>query len=77
MFFDAINGERYSGMMSRYQGFLDMSHFLEQPDLAVLLTRTKSRGSEWFDGDKPLGSDQDISWTYYRYVIPVGPLVSE
>jgi hypothetical protein len=77
MFFDAINGERYSEMLSRYQAFLDMSHVLEQPDMAVLVTRTKGRSSQWFDGDEPLRSDQDISWTYYRFVIPVGPLVEE
>jgi hypothetical protein len=28
MFFQAVNGERYSGMLSRYQAFLDMSHLL-------------------------------------------------
>jgi hypothetical protein len=41
------------------------------------VTRTKSRASEWHDDDKPLRSDQDINWTYYRFVIPVGPLVEE
>lgn len=77
MFFDAVNGSRYTGMLNRYQGFLDMSHLLEQPDLAILLTRTKTRTSEWFDGDDPLQSDHDSNRTYYRFVIPVGPLVAE
>lgn len=75
MFFTAVNGERYFGMLNRYQAFLDMSHFLNQPDLAVLITRTKSRESTWFDDDKPLESDDDKSWTYYRFVLPVGPLL--
>lgn len=73
MFFDAINGARYSGMLNRYQGFLDMSHLLQQPDLAVLVARTKTRNSQWLDGDKPFASDQDRDWTYYRFVVPVGP----
>jgi hypothetical protein len=54
-----------------------MSHLLDQPDLAVLLTRSKSRESTWLDNDKPLGGDDDKNWTYYRYVLPVGPLVEE
>jgi hypothetical protein len=79
MFFQAINGDRYSGMLNRYQAFLDMSHLLEQPDVAILITRSKSPGSRWMTSDKPLGSvqdknDQDLSWTYYRFVVPVGPL---
>jgi hypothetical protein len=77
MFFRAINGERYSGMLSRYQAFLDMSHLLDQPDAAILLAKTRSVGSQWVDGDKPLKSDQDLNWTYYRFVMPVGPVVVE
>jgi hypothetical protein len=80
MFFRAINGERYTGSVSQYQAFLDMSHLLDQPDLAVLVGRSKAPASQWLDGDKPLGknddgNDQNLAWTYYRYVVPVGPLV--
>jgi hypothetical protein len=80
MFFRAINGERYTGSVSRYQAFLDMSHLLDQPDLAVLIGRSKAPASQWLDGDKPLGSndggnDQNLTWTYYRFVVPIGPLV--
>jgi hypothetical protein len=80
MFFRAINGERYTGSVSRYQAFLDMSHLLDQPDLAVLVGRSKAPASEWLDDDKPLGkkdngNDQNLAWTYYRFVVPVGPLV--
>jgi hypothetical protein len=77
LFFQAVNGERYSGMLSRYQGFLDMSHLLEQSDVAILLAKVTTSGSQWLDGDKPLGSDQDLNWTYYRFVVPVGPLVED
>lgn len=80
MFFRAINGERYTGSVSRYQAFLDMSHLLDQPDLAILVGRSKAPASQWLDGDKQLGgndngSDQKLAWTYYRFVVPVGPLV--
>jgi hypothetical protein len=79
MFFRAINGERYTGSVSRYQAFLDMSHLLDQPDLAVLIGRSNALASQWLDREKPLGNDDDgndqnLAWTYYRFVIPVGPV---
>ncbi len=81
MFFDAVNGQRYAGMLSRYQSFLDMSHLLEQPDLAIVLAKVQTSGSQWQDGDKPLSSDKEQennrNWTFYRFVVPVGPLVEQ
>ncbi len=81
MFFDAVNGQRYAGMISRYQSFLDMSHLLAQPDLAIVLAKVQTSGSQWHDGDKPLSSareqENNRNWTFYRFVVPVGPLVEQ
>ena len=71
MFYDAINGARYTGMVGHYQSFLDLSHLLEQNDLAILLCRVSAMGSRWIDDAEALGSDPDRRWTYYRFVLPV------
>ncbi len=74
MFYQAIHGQRYSSMLSRYQGFLDMSSLLAHTDRAVLLSHHQLAESRWLDQDKPLTSDQDRQWTYYRFVLGVGPV---
>jgi hypothetical protein len=71
MFFDAINGHRYTSMLSNYQQFLDMSPCLAHPECAVLLTRCSQQGGQWLSGDKPLGGKASRQWTYYRFVLPV------
>ena len=71
MFFDAVNGRRYTGKLNRYQSFLDMSHLLRQEDLAILLAKSGSHGSQWFNGDQPLRSEKDRTWTFYRFLLPV------
>ncbi len=71
MFFEAINGPSYTGKLNRYQAFLDMSHLLRQENLAILLVQSTTPGSQWLNGDQPLGSDEDRQWTYYRLVFEV------
>jgi hypothetical protein len=71
MFFDAIDGGRYTGILNRYQASVDLSSLLQQQDQAILLARCSEGGSQWLDGDKPLRSDQDRRWTYYRFLLPV------
>lgn len=77
MFYQAINGDRYSGKLDRYQSFLDMSHFLEQPDKAILVSKNQVSGGRWLTTAGSLGSPLDRSWTYYRIVLPVAPPVDE
>ena len=72
MFFDAIDGRRYTGKLHRYQSFLDMSHLLRQKELAILLARIRQPGSQWLNSDQPFQSDDDKHWTFYRFVVPVG-----
>ena len=71
MFFDAINGKRYTNGLNRYQSAIDLSHLLKQRNLAILLCRIESPGSRWLNGDAPLRSEHDKHWTYYRFVLPV------
>ncbi len=73
MFYDAIGGIRYTGALNRYQQFIDMSRTLKTGQ-AILLARCQDRGSPWFDGDRPLKSNDDKHWLYYRFVIPVEAL---
>jgi len=77
MFFKAINGQRYTGMLNRYQSFVDLSHLLEQDSCAVLVAQPETSGSQWLDDDQPLRSDEDNRWTYYRFVLPVQETTSE
>lgn len=76
MFFHAISGDRYTSMLNRYQSFVDMSHFLDQPELAILFTKSSTPGSQWLNEEKPLGSDEDRHWVYYRFLLPVRPPTS-
>ena len=73
MFYEAVNGEKYTGMVNRYQSFLDLSSTLQHKDQAILLARCETNGSQWrHTGDQALASDQDRRWTYYRFVVKVG-----
>jgi len=71
MFFEAINGHRYSGKLNRYQSFVDLSHLLKQEDVAILLAKSPTTGSQWHNGEQPLRSDDDRRWTFYRFVLEV------
>jgi hypothetical protein len=71
MFFDAINGHRYTGILNRYQASVDLSPLLQQQDLAILLARCPQGGSQWLDDGEPLRSEEDHRWTYYRFLLPV------
>ena len=71
MFYKAVNGYRYTGMLHRYQSFSDLSHLLSYEDQAILLARSTKEGSLWYDGEQPLRSDEDRRWTYFRLLLPV------
>ncbi len=71
MFFKAINGHRYSGMLNRYQSFVDLSHLLQQDDCAILVAKSTISGSQWLNETKPLRGEEDRRWTFYRFLLPV------
>ena len=76
MFFQAINGPSYTGKHHRYQSYVDLSSLLKQNNQAILLAKCAAPGSQWVADDgsstkRPLASDQDRRWTYYRFVLKV------
>jgi hypothetical protein len=70
MFYEALGGERYAPAPNRYQSFIDLSDLLAG-EQAILLARVDAPGSQWLNGEKPLASDDDRRWVYYRFVIPL------
>jgi len=70
MFYEAVHGYRYTNMLNRYQQHTDLSQTLKN-GRAVLLARVPADGSQWLQGERPLGGDGDRHWLYYRFVIPV------
>ena len=71
MFYEAINGPRYTNKTHRYQSFVDLSSLLKQNNQAILLAKCNAPGSQWLANDQPLASDQDRRWTYYRFILKV------
>ena len=71
MFYQAVNGPRYTGKNHRYQSFVDLSALLEHDDLAILLAKCSNPSSQWIANEQPLASDQDRRWTYYRFILKV------
>ena len=71
LFYEAVGGRSYASAWNRYQHFVDMSSLL-QTDAAILLARAPgASGRQWLDEQRPLVSDHDQTWTYYRFVIPI------
>ncbi len=76
MFYETLNGHRYTGKHHRYQAFVDLSKLLKQNNQAILLAKCAAPGSQWLANagsstKRPLASDQDRRWTYYRFVLKV------
>jgi hypothetical protein len=83
MFYESIGGSAYANVPNRYQGFIDLSRLLKG-DQAILLARAPAdAGSHWIEGPatqlgnkhpaRPLASEHDRRWVYYRFVIPLEP----
>jgi hypothetical protein len=75
MFFEDGGGSRYTGLLNRYQPFIDLSPML-LAGRAVLVgfvepSAAMRPGTELWHGDRPLGQPQDTRWTLYRFVLPV------
>lgn len=71
MFHEAIGGSNYTKRVHRYQQFVDLSKVLATKQEAVLLAKCESPGTDWIANDRPLASDRDRRWTYYRFLVPV------
>lgn len=76
MFYQAAGGRHYARLYNSYQEFVDLSGLLKT-GRAILFTKKPAPaaaghfGATLFDGDKPLGGEQDRHETIYRFLFPV------
>jgi len=78
MFFEAAGGYRYTGLVHRHHGFVDVSDLLKT-ELAVLVAigpagdpESPYHGSRLVRDGTPLVGPEDRHTTIYRFVLPVG-----
>lgn len=76
MFHDAAGGRGYTGLMHRYEGFVDVSGHLSA-NRAVLVGRAEDAATELHVNGRPQQSDDDRQWTFYRIVLPTRPDVKQ
>jgi hypothetical protein len=82
-FFEAAGGLRHTGLVNRYQGFVDLSDLLKA-NRAVLVaeapaggSQSRFHGSELLSSGQPVADSQDRHPTYYRFVLPVGRMMND
>jgi hypothetical protein len=78
MFFQAAGGHRYTGLVHRHQGFVDLSDLLKT-DRAILVAigptadpQSPYHGARLVVNGEPATGPQDRHTTIYRFVLPVG-----
>lgn len=82
MFDEAAGGDRYTGLLNRYQAFADLSDHL-QMDQAILVGMVEGRdrsgaiAADLLNGQKSMNGPQDKHWTFYRFVFPVAKTAAE
>jgi hypothetical protein len=79
MFFESGGGSRYTGLVNRYQPFIDLTGTLEA-GRAVLVgfaepSAAVRPGAELCDGGRGLSRPDDTRVVVYRFVLPVKKLV--
>ena len=70
MFHDAAGGRDYTGLLNRYQNFVDLSNSLATGH-AVLVGKSSQRAADLASADGILEDKYDRHWTFYRCVLPV------
>jgi hypothetical protein len=75
MFFEAGGGVRYTGLVNRYQAFVDLAATLRAGRAVLLGSSAESEpvrpGTELLDDGRPLGRPGDTHVVCYRFVLPV------
>jgi hypothetical protein len=79
MFFESSDGSRYTGLVNRYQPFIDLTGTLEA-GRAVLAgfaepSASTRPGTELCDGSRRLAQPDDTRTIVYRFVLPVKRVV--
>jgi hypothetical protein len=69
MFYQKAGGANYTGLLNRYQGFIDLSTQLEL-GRAVLVGRGPDGALVRINGQSIQNEEQDVHTTIYRYVLP-------
>ncbi len=77
MFFESAGGRRYTGLMNRYQSFVDLTSLLKT-DRAVLLAtvpaglqENSQTGADLLIDGKPVADARGRALSVYRFVFPV------
>jgi hypothetical protein len=77
MFFKAAGGYRYTGLVHRQQGFVDLSDLLKVDHAILVATgpeddpQSPGHGARLLRDGKPLAGPQDRHTTIYRFIMPV------
>ena len=70
MFAHALGGPKYTQLVNNYQGFVDLSHLLDD-GRAILLCQTSEPRSEFLRDGESMHRDGNRHWTMYRFVLEV------
>jgi len=77
-FFDAAGGRRYTGLVNRYQGFVDLSPLLGTPRAVLMaLAPDDAASARLLRDGKPLTDETGHNSTVLRFVFPVHQAVGE
>lgn len=72
MFHETAGGRGYTGLLHRYDHFIDLSGQLTAGG-AVLVGKAEASPTQLIANDEPIAGEQDRHWTYYRIVLPTVP----
>ncbi|HWB12133.1 MAG TPA: hypothetical protein VG826_23100 [Pirellulales bacterium] len=70
MFYEAGNGRSYTGLLNRYQSYVDLSRHLDFGQ-AILWGETDQPAAAVCRDGQPIAGEDDEHATYYRFVIPL------
>ena len=70
MFYDAANGRNYTGLLNRYQQYIDLSDHLELGQ-AILWGESDRRAVDVCRDGRPVDDAQDAHSTFFRFLIPL------
>ncbi|HVX11834.1 MAG TPA: hypothetical protein VHC22_11685 [Pirellulales bacterium] len=70
MFYDGANGRTYTGLLNRYQSYIDLSGHVELGQVILWGTADRPAAAVQRDGQPLIGADDDHT-TFYRFLISV------
>lgn len=70
MFYDAADGRQYTGLLNRYQRYIDLSGHLDLGQ-AILWGECERRAADVCRDGQPFGDADNTHTTFYRFLIPL------